>query len=262
MMRRILALGLAALLLLGACVLAEAPAAASNINVTMDWSIFSVIKATASAISQLIGMAPKTARIYKGEKTAEDGTKQAIIEEVPIATIERGDVVEVSAGDRIPVDGTVTWATSFMKEDGAYVDESMVTGEPSPALKQTGSDTLAGTMLCQGRLRLRAKKTGDDTTLAHIIKMVEEAQGSKAPVQRTVDRIARVFVPVVAAIALVTFIAWWMAGGTQALPQAISSEEETEALQAPHCEGPMYKHLRLFQTELYFPLPVSGPDRA
>ena len=180
-------------------------------------------KATASAISQLIGMAPKTARIYKGEKTAEDGTKQAIIEEVPIATIERGDVVEVSAGDRIPVDGTVTWATSFMKEDGAYVDESMVTGEPSPALKQTGSDTLAGTMLCQGRLRLRAKKTGDDTTLAHIIKMVEEAQGSKAPVQRTVDRIARVFVPVVAAAALVTFIAWWVAGGTQALPQAIIS---------------------------------------
>ncbi|MBR6182767.1 MAG: heavy metal translocating P-type ATPase [Prevotella sp.] len=180
-------------------------------------------KATASAISQLIGMTPKTARIYKGEKTTDDGTKQAVIEEVPIATIERGDVVEVSAGDRIPVDGTVTWATSFMKEDGAYVDESMVTGEPSPALKQTGSDTLAGTMLSQGRLRLRAKKTGDDTTLAHIIKMVEEAQGSKAPVQRTVDRIARVFVPVVAAAALVTFIAWWVAGGTQALPQAIIS---------------------------------------
>ena len=194
-------------------------------------------KATASAISQLIGMTPKTARIYKGEKTAEDGTKQAVIEEVPIATIERGDVVEVSAGDRIPVDGTVTWATSFMKEDGAYVDESMVTGEPSPALKQTGSDTLAGTMLSQGRLRLRAKKTGDDTTLAHIIKMVEEAQGSKAPVQRTVDRIARVFVPVVAAAALVTFIAWWVTGGTQALPQAIVSAVSVLVVACPCALG-------------------------
>ena len=194
-------------------------------------------KATANAISQLIGMTPKTARIYKGEKTAEDGTRQSVIEEVPIATIESGDVVEVSAGERIPVDGTVTLATSFMKDDGAYVDESMVTGEPSPALKQTGSDTLAGTMLSQGRLRLKARKTGDDTTLAHIIKMVEEAQGSKAPVQRIVDRIARIFVPVVAAAALVTFIAWWMVGGTQALPKAIMSAVSVLVVACPCALG-------------------------
>lgn len=194
-------------------------------------------KATASAISQLMGMTPKTARIYKGEATAEDGTRHPVIEEVPIATIERGDVVEVNAGDRIPVDGTVTWAASFMKADGAYVDESMVTGEPSPALKVVGSDTLAGTMLSQGRLRLKAKKTGDDTTLAHIIKMVEEAQGSKAPVQRTVDRIARIFVPVVAAAALVTFIAWWVAGGTQALPQAIMSAVSVLVVACPCALG-------------------------
>ncbi|MBO4850320.1 MAG: heavy metal translocating P-type ATPase [Prevotella sp.] len=180
-------------------------------------------KATTSAISQLVRMAPKTARIYQGERTAADGSRQPILEEVPIATIEKGDVVEVRAGDRIPVDGVVTWATSFMTTDGAYVDEAMVSGEPAPALKQAGSEVLAGTVLSQGRLRLKARKTGDDTTLAHIIKMVEEAQGSKSPVQRTVDRIARWFVPAVAAFALATFIAWWVAGGNAALPQAIMS---------------------------------------
>ena len=180
-------------------------------------------KATTSAISQLVRMAPKTARIYQGERTAADGSRQPILEEVPIATIEKGDVVEMRAGDRIPVDGVVTWATSFMTTDGAYVDEAMVSGEPAPALKQAGCEVLAGTVLSQGRLRLKARKTGDDTMLAHIIKMVEEAQGSKSPVQRTVDRIARWFVPAVAVFALATFIAWWVAGGNTALPQAIMS---------------------------------------
>ena len=180
-------------------------------------------KATADAIGQLVGMAPKTARIYQGERNAPDGSRQPIVEEVPIATIDKGDVVEVRAGDRIPVDGIVTWANSFMTDDGAYVDEAMVTGEPAPIVKRRGSMALAGTVLSQGCLRLRAQKTGDDTTLAHIIKMVEEAQGSKAPVQRTVDKMASVFVPSVAAIAVLTFLAWWGIGGSQALPQAIMS---------------------------------------
>lgn len=194
-------------------------------------------RSTASAIRQLMGMTPKTARLYKGEQTAADGTKSAIVEEVPISTITRGDIVEVQAGDRIPVDGTVRWASSFMTADGAYVDESMITGEPSPALKQAGSDVLAGTIVSQGRLRMRAQKTGSDTALAQIIKMVEQAQGSKAPVQRTVDRIARIFVPVVAAIALATFLIWWAVGGTNALPHAILSAVAVLVIACPCALG-------------------------
>ena len=194
-------------------------------------------RSTASAIRQLMGMTPKTARLYKGEQTAADGTKSAIVEEVPISTITCGDIVEVQAGDRIPVDGTVRWASSFMTADGAYVDESMITGEPSPALKQAGSDVLAGTIVSQGRLRMRAQKTGSDTALAQIIKMVEQAQGSKAPVQRTVDRIARIFVPVVAAIALATFLIWWAVGGTNALPHAILSAVAVLVIACPCALG-------------------------
>ena len=194
-------------------------------------------RSTASAIRQLMGMTPKTARLYKGDQTAPDGTISAVIEEVPISTITRGDIVEVQAGDRIPVDGTVRWANSFMKADGAYVDESMINGEPSPALKQAGSDVLAGTIVSQGRLRMRAQKTGGDTALAHIIQMVEEAQGSKAPVQRTVDRIARVFVPTVAAIAVVTFLIWWVVGGNGALPHAIMSAVAVLVIACPCALG-------------------------
>ena len=191
-------------------------------------------KSTASAIRQLMGMTPKTARLYKGDfpdksdksdKSDWSDEKQStgLFEEVPIATIQPGDVIEVIAGGRIPVDGSVRWANSFMTTDGAYVDESMITGEPSPVLKQQGSSVLAGTIVSQGKLRMRARKTGEDTALAQIIRMVEQAQGSKAPVQRTVDRIALFFVPAVAAIALVTFLTWWAVGGNNALPQAIMS---------------------------------------
>lgn len=191
-------------------------------------------KSTASAIRQLMGMTPKTARLYKGDfsdtsekseksDTSDEKQSTGLFEEVPIATIQPGDVIEVIAGGRIPVDGSVRWASSFMTADGAYVDESMITGEPSPVLKQQGSSVLAGTIVSQGKLRMRARNTGEDTALAQIIRMVEQAQGSKAPVQRTVDRIALFFVPAVAAIALVTFLTWWAVGGNNALPQAIMS---------------------------------------
>ena len=99
----------------------------------------------------------------------------------------------------------------------------MITGEPSPVLKKVGDSVLAGTIVSQGKLRMRARKTGDDTALAQIINMVQQAQGSKAPVQRTVDRIALIFVPTVTAIALITFLVWWMVGGNTALPHAIMS---------------------------------------
>ena len=180
-------------------------------------------KTTAGAIRRLMGLAPKTARVYRGETTADDGTPTAILEEVPLSTITVGDVVEIRAGEKMPVDGRVTWAESFMTADACYVDEAMITGEPAPVAKRRGSDVLAGTVVSQGRLRFRAMKTGEKTALAQIIRMVQEAQGSKAPVQRLIDRVALIFVPTVTIVALLTFLLWWAIGGSTALPHAILS---------------------------------------
>ena len=182
---------------------------------------------TASSIRQMMGMAPKTAHIVDGDK----------IEEVPLSTIEVGDVLEVRPGEKVPVDGEVMWAESFMTADAAYVDESMITGEPTPAEKKKGSKVLAGTIPSQGKFRMRARQVGEDTALAHIIKMVQEAQGSKAPVQRIVDKAALVFVPVVACIALATFLLWWLIGGNSALPQAIMSAVAVLVIACPCAMG-------------------------
>ena len=182
---------------------------------------------TASSIRQMMGMAPKTAHIVDGDK----------IEEVPISTIEVGDVLEVRPGEKVPVDGEVIWAESFMTADAAYIDESMITGEPTPAEKKKGSKVLAGTIPSQGKFRMRAHQVGEDTALAHIIKMVQEAQGSKAPVQRIVDKAALVFVPVVACIALATFLLWWLIGGNSALPQAIMSAVAVLVIACPCAMG-------------------------
>ena len=182
---------------------------------------------TASSIKQLMGLQPKTARLVTSEK----------LEEVPISTIQRGDVIEVRAGEKIPVDGVVTQAESFMTADAAYVDEAMITGEPMPVAKRVGDEVLSGTIPGQGKLRLRAKQIGENTTLAHIIKMVQEAQGSKAPVQRIVDKAALVFVPVVAGIALITFLAWWIIGGNAYLPQAILSAVSVLVIACPCAMG-------------------------
>ena len=182
---------------------------------------------TASSIRQMMGMAPKTAHIVDGDK----------IEEVPLSTIEVGDVLEVRPGEKVPVDGEVIWAESFMTADAAYVDESMITGEPTPAEKKKGAKVLAGTIPSQGKFRMRARQVGEDTALAHIIKMVQEAQGSKAPVQRIVDKAALVFVPVVACIALVTFLLWWLIGGNSALPQAIMSAVAVLVIACPCAMG-------------------------
>ena len=156
---------------------------------------------TASSIRQMMGMAPKTAHIVDGDK----------IEEVPLST--------------------------FMTADAAYVDESMITGEPTPAEKKKGAKVLAGTIPSQGKFRMRARQVGEDTALAHIIRMVQEAQGSKAPVQRIVDKAALVFVPVVACIALATFLLWWLIGGNSALPQAIMSAIAVLVIACPCAMG-------------------------
>lgn len=182
---------------------------------------------TASSIRQMMGMAPKTAHVVEGDR----------IEEVPISTIGVGDVLEVRPGEKVPVDGEVISAESFMTADAAYVDESMITGEPTPAEKKKGAKVLAGTIPSQGKFRMRACQVGEDTALAHIIRMVQEAQGSKAPVQRVVDRAALIFVPVVACIALVTFLSWWVIGGNTYLPQAIMSAVAVLVIACPCAMG-------------------------
>ena len=190
---------------------------------------------TASSIRQLMGMQPKTARLVTREKI--EGTNDYKMEEVPISTIQIGDMIEVRAGEKIPVDGVVTQAESFMTADAAYVDEAMISGEPTPAMKKAGDNVLAGTIPSQGKLRMRAKQIGENTALAHIIRMVQEAQGSKAPVQRIVDKAAVVFVPVVAVIAFFTFLVWLIVGGNGALPQAILSAVAVLVIACPCAMG-------------------------
>lgn len=182
---------------------------------------------TATSIRQLMGMAPKTAHIV------EDGE----VREVPISTIDVGDVLEVRPGEKVPVDGEVISAESFMTADAAYVDESMITGEPTPAEKKKGSKVLAGTIPSQGKFRMRARQVGENTALAHIIRMVQEAEGSKAPVQRIVDKAVMVFVPVVGALALITFFLWLGLGGTAMLPKAIVSAVTVLVIACPCAMG-------------------------
>ena len=182
---------------------------------------------TASSIRHMMGMAPKTAHIVDGDR----------IEEVPISTIEVGDILEVHPGEKVPVDGEVISAESFMTPNAAYVDESMITGEPTPAEKKKGSKVLAGTIPSQGVFRMKANEIGENTALAHIIRMVQEAQGSKAPVQRIIDKAALVFVPVVTLIALLTFLLWWLIGGEAYLPQAIISAVAVLVIACPCAMG-------------------------
>lgn len=182
---------------------------------------------TASSIRHMMGMAPKTAHIVDGDR----------IEEVPISTIEVGDILEVHPGEKVPVDGEVISAESFMTPDAAYIDESMITGEPTPAEKKKGSKVLAGTIPSQGVFRMKANEIGENTALAHIIRMVQEAQGSKAPVQRIIDKAALVFVPVVTLIALLTFLLWWLIGGEAYLPQAIISAVAVLVIACPCAMG-------------------------
>ena len=170
---------------------------------------------TAMSIRRLMGLAPKTAHVV-----SRDG-ENCTVDDVPVATISVGDVLEILPGERVPVDGEVVEAESFMTPDAAYVDESMITGEPTPVEKRRGARLLAGTIPSQGKLRMRARQVGEQTALAHIIRMVQEAEGSKAPVQCIVDKAARVFVPVVCIMSLLTFLVWLAAGGLSMLPRAV-----------------------------------------
>ena len=151
---------------------------------------------TSEAIKKLMGLRPKTARVMR------DGDEV----DVPVESVMLGDLVVIRPGERLPVDGIVA--------DGrSAVDESMLTGESLPVDKGPGDEVVGGTINKQGLLRFEATRVGAQTALAQIIRLVEEAQGSKAPIQRLADRISAVFVPVVIGVALVTFFAWLIIGG-------------------------------------------------
>lgn len=162
---------------------------------------------TSTAIKKLIGLQPKT--VFK---LNEDGTEQSI----PVSEVQINDVLLVKPGEKIPVDGIV-------KKGHSSIDESSITGEPIPSEKQTNDKVFAGTINQKGSLQIIAKKVGGETVLAQIIKMVQEAQGSKAPVQKLVDKIAGIFVPIVIGIAILTFIIWMILGGENALTHAMLS---------------------------------------
>lgn len=162
---------------------------------------------TSSSIKKLIGLQPKTVVILTA-----DGTQS----EIPIAEVKIGNVVLVKPGEKIAVDGKVTQGLS-------YVDESMITGEPIAVEKKTDDKVFAGTINQKGSFQFEAEKVGGSTLLAQIIQMVQEAQGSKAPVQKLVDKIAGIFVPIVIAIAILCFGVWMLAGGDNAFTHALLS---------------------------------------
>ena len=177
-------------------------------------------KSTASAIRSLMGLVPRMAHIVSNGDVTD----------VPLAAVSVGDVVEVRKGEKIPVDGTLTEGTG-------YVDESMISGEPLPVSKSTAARVLAGTIVSEGTLRFRAEQVGQHTMLANIIRMVQEAQGSKAPVQRLVDKVALVFVPCVLAVSALTFVLWLLIGGESVLPQALLSAISVLVIACPCAMG-------------------------
>ena len=159
---------------------------------------------TSGAIRRLIELRPNSATVVRDEVELA----------IPIAQLRPGDVVVVRPGERIPADGVVL-------EGSSYVDESMLTGEPLPAAKGRGDVVIGGTFNRNGALRFRAQRVGQDTLLAQIVRLVQQAQGSKAPIQRLADRISAVFVPVVLSIAVATFIVWFDTGPAPAYLHAL-----------------------------------------
>lgn len=162
---------------------------------------------TSSAIKKLIGLQPNTVTVvHNGGHMME----------IPIEKVAVGDTLLVKPGEKVAVDGVVTSGSSF-------VDESMISGEPVAVQKEQGAKVFTGTINQKGSFQYRAEKVGGDTLLAHIIRMVQEAQGSKAPVQKLVDKVAGIFVPVVIGIALLSFVAWIILGGENGLTQGLLS---------------------------------------
>ncbi len=175
---------------------------------------------TSDALRKLMDLQPQSVRVIR------DGQEQ----EISAKEVRLGDEIVIRSGEKIPVDGTVQSGNSF-------VDESLMTGEPLPAEKKPGAEVFAGTLNQQGSFTFVAEKVGRQTVLAQIIKTVKEAQGSKAPVQRLVDKIASIFVPVVLGIAILTFVVWMLAGGENALTHALLTSVSVLVIACPCALG-------------------------
>ena len=175
---------------------------------------------TSTAIRKLMGLQPKIARVVRNGKE----------EDIPLEQLRIDDLVSVRPGEQIPVDG-------FLTEGDSYVDESMISGEPIPVEKKTGSHVLAGTINQKGSFIIRAEKVGSETVLARIIRMVQEAQGSKAPVQRIVDKVTGIFVPVVLGLSVLTFFIWMFFGGVDMLSHAMLSAVSVLVIACPCALG-------------------------
>ncbi|MDE6808254.1 MAG: heavy metal translocating P-type ATPase, partial [Prevotella sp.] len=176
---------------------------------------------TAGSIRSLMGLQPKTAHCINDDTLVD----------IPISAVQKGDLLEARPGEKIPVDGLM------IGSDTVYIDESMMTGEAVPIEKKPGDKVLAGTIVRQGVLKMKAEVIGQKTVLANMIRMVQEAQGSKAPVQRIVDRVALIFVPTVVGLAIATFLVWYLIGGQELLPQAILSAVSVLVIACPCAMG-------------------------
>lgn len=193
-------------------------------------------RSTASSIRSLMGLQPKTAHRMENDGTQQstDNSQQAaLIIDLPIAAVQPGDVLQVRTGEKVPVDGLVLGATT----PDAAVDESMMTGEAVPVAKANGHHLLAGTIVSKGTIVMKAAQVGQHTVLANIIRTVQQAQGSKAPVQRVVDRLALIFVPTVVILSLLTFLLWLLLGGVSMLPQGLLSAVSVLVIACPCAMG-------------------------
>jgi len=175
---------------------------------------------TSEALRKLVRLLPSTARVERGTSWIEK----------PLSDVVSGEVIVVRPGERIPVDGTII--------DGASeIDESMLTGEPLPVAKTAGGRVVGGTVNTTGAFRYRATSVGADSVLARIVKLMRDAQSSRAPIQRLADRVSAVFVPVVVSIAIVTFLAWYFLADTAALPRAIVAAVSVLIIACPCAMG-------------------------
>ncbi len=205
---------------LGAMTYYETAAALMTLIILGRWLEARAKGRTSDAIRRLAALAPKTARVLR------DGHEQ----DLPVSEVEAGDVLRVRPGEKIPVDGEVV-------EGASAVDESMLTGESLPVEKRPGARVIGGTMNRTGSFTFKATRVGKDTVLAQIIRLVEEAQGSKAPIQRLADRVSAVFVPIVLGIAALTFGIWWAWGPNPAFLFALTNAVAVLVIACPCAMG-------------------------
>jgi P-type Cu+ transporter len=209
-----------AFMALGAMTYYETAAVVITLVVLGRWLEARARGRTSEAIRRLVALAPRTARIVRDGRDVD----------VPTAEVVVGDLVRIRPGERVPVDGAVV-------EGASTVDESMLTGESLPVEKTPGARVFGGTVNRTGSFVFRAERVGSETTLARIIRLVEEAQGSRAPIQRLADRVAAVFVPVVLAIAAATFVGWWWLGPEPALLHALTNAVAVLVIACPCAMG-------------------------